>query len=81
MRDVFKTQLKAILRAAAFGDIRIMYPMIVSVEEFRKANTILEECKAGAARAKAAVSGKHQHGYHGRNAGGGFYSGGIGEGG
>lgn len=46
MRDVFKTQLKAILRAAAFGDIRIMYPMIVSVEEFRKANTILEECKA-----------------------------------
>lgn len=46
MRDVFKTQLKAILRAAAFGDIRIMYPMIVSVEEFRKANSILEECKA-----------------------------------
>ena len=46
MRDVFKTQLKAILRAAAFGDIRIMYPMIVSVEEFRKANAILEECKA-----------------------------------
>ena len=43
MRDVFKTQLKAILRAAAFGDIRIMYPMIVSVEEFRKANAILEE--------------------------------------
>lgn len=46
MRDVFNTQLKAILRAAAFGDIRIMYPMIVSVEEFRKANAILEECKA-----------------------------------
>ena len=45
MRDVFKTQLKAILRAAAFGDIRIMYPMIVSVEEFRKANELLEECK------------------------------------
>ena len=45
MRDVFKTQLKAILRAAAFGDIRIMYPMIVSVEEFRKANQLLEECK------------------------------------
>ena len=46
MRDVFKTQLKAILRAAAFGEIRIMYPMIVSVEEFRKANALLEECKA-----------------------------------
>lgn len=45
MRDVFKTQLKALLRAAAYGDIRIMYPMIVSVEEFRKANELLEECK------------------------------------
>lgn len=45
MRDVFKTQLKAILRAAAFGDIRIMYPMIVSLEEFRKANALLEDCK------------------------------------
>lgn len=45
MRDVFKTQLKALLRAAAYGDIRIMYPMIVSVEEFRKANKLLEECK------------------------------------
>ena len=45
MRDVFKTQLKAILRAAAYGEIRIMYPMIVSVEEFRTANRLLEECK------------------------------------
>lgn len=45
MRDVFKTQLKAILRAAAYGDIRIMYPMIVSVEEFHTANQLLEECK------------------------------------
>ena len=45
MRDVFKTQLKAILRAAAYGDIRIMYPMIVSLEEFQTANRLLEECK------------------------------------
>ena len=45
MRDVFKTQLKALLRAAAYGDIRIMYPMIVSLEEFRTANRLLEECK------------------------------------
>lgn len=45
MRDVFKTQLKAILRAAAFGEIRIMYPMIASVEEFQRANALLEECK------------------------------------
>lgn len=45
MQDVFKTQLKAILRAAAYGDIRILYPMIVSVEELRAANRLLEECK------------------------------------
>ena len=45
MKDVFKTQLKAILRAAAYGDIRVMYPMIVSLEEFRAANKLLEECK------------------------------------
>lgn len=45
MLDVFKAQLKALLRASAFGDIRIMYPMIISVEEFLEANKILEECK------------------------------------
>ncbi len=53
MRDVFKTQLKAILRAAAFGEIRIMYPMIVSLEEFRKASALLEECKAELRERKA----------------------------
>ena len=45
LKDVFKTQLRAILRASAFGDIRIMYPMIISVEEFKAANEVLEECK------------------------------------
>lgn len=45
MQDVFKTQLKAILRASVYGDIRILYPMIVSVEELRAANRLLEECK------------------------------------
>ncbi|MDF2821902.1 MAG: Phosphoenolpyruvate-protein phosphotransferase of system [Clostridiales bacterium] len=43
--DVFKAQLKAILRASAFGHIRIMYPMIISIEELEQANTILSECK------------------------------------
>lgn len=43
---VFKPQLKALLRASAFGDIRIMYPMIISVEEFLESNKVLEECKA-----------------------------------
>lgn len=43
--DIFKTQLRAILRASAFGKIRIMYPMIISVTEVKKANALLEECK------------------------------------
>ena len=44
-QDIFKTQLRAILRASAYGQIKIMYPMITSVNEVRKANEILDECK------------------------------------
>jgi len=44
--DIFKVQLRALLRASAFGDIHIMYPMIASVEEVKCANVMLEECKA-----------------------------------
>ncbi len=44
-KDFFKTSLKAILRASAFGNIAIMYPMISSKEEISKANEILEEAK------------------------------------
>lgn len=43
--DVFKVQLRAILRASAFGNLKIMYPMISNVQELRKANEILEECR------------------------------------
>ena len=43
--DIFKVQLRALLRASAFGDIHIMYPMIASVEEVKQANTMLDECK------------------------------------
>lgn len=45
LKDVFKSQLKAILRAGVFGYVRIMYPMIISIEEVILANEILEECK------------------------------------
>jgi len=41
--DVFKTQLRAILRAAAHGNIRVMFPMISSVEEVRQAVQMLDE--------------------------------------
>jgi phosphotransferase system enzyme I (PtsI) len=43
---IFKTQLRAILRASASGKIRIMYPMISNVDEVIRANGMLEECKA-----------------------------------
>ena len=45
-KDIFKTQLRAILRASAFGTVSIMFPMIISVREVRDAKEILEECKA-----------------------------------
>ena len=44
-KEMFKTQLRAILRASQYGQIKIMYPMISSINEIRKANMILEECK------------------------------------
>lgn len=46
LREVFKTQLRAVLRAAVYGNVRMMYPLIVSMEELMEANQILEECKA-----------------------------------
>ena len=44
-RDLFKTQLRAILRASAFGDIRIMFPLITCVEELREGRAVVEELK------------------------------------
>ena len=43
--EVFKTQLRAILRASAFGKISIMFPMIISVEEVKKIKVIVNEVK------------------------------------
>lgn len=43
--DLFKTQLRALLRASVFGNLKIMYPMISSVEEVRKAKGILNEVR------------------------------------
>jgi len=43
--EIFKTQLRAILRASVFGDVRIMFPMISTVEELVKARGIMEEAQ------------------------------------
>lgn len=44
-RDILKTQLRAILRASSYGKLRIMYPMISSAQEIRKANLVLQDAK------------------------------------
>jgi phosphotransferase system enzyme I (PtsI) len=43
--DLFKTQLRAILRASVHGNLKMMYPMITSLEELRQANKIFNEVK------------------------------------
>jgi phosphoenolpyruvate-protein phosphotransferase (PTS system enzyme I) len=43
--DIFRTQLRAILRASAYGNVKIMYPMISGIKELREANAILESVK------------------------------------
>ncbi len=43
--EIFKTQLRALFRASAFGNISIMYPMIISVDEVRKIKTIVAEIR------------------------------------
>lgn len=46
MRDMFRTQLRALLRAGACGNVKIMFPMIASVGEFREAKAVVAACMA-----------------------------------
>jgi len=44
-KDIFKVQLRALLKASNYGNLKIMFPMICNVEEIREAKELLEECK------------------------------------
>ncbi len=44
--DIYKPQLRALLRASAFGNIRIMVPLVTCIEEYREAKALVEELKA-----------------------------------
>lgn len=44
--SILKTQFRALLRASAFGKIKIMLPMIVSIDEFRRSKAIFDDCKS-----------------------------------
>ena len=50
--DIFKIQLKGLLRASAHGKLRILFPLISGIEEIRQAKAVLEEVKKGLKRAK-----------------------------
>ena len=43
--EIFKTQLRAILRASAVGNVKIMFPMISGLDELRRSIAVLEDCK------------------------------------
>lgn len=45
MKDIFKEQLRAILRASAYGHVRIMFPMMISLEELKAAKAVVQECR------------------------------------
>ena len=44
-QEILKTQFRALLRASKYGQIKIMLPMIMDIEEVRKAKAIFENCK------------------------------------
>jgi phosphotransferase system enzyme I (PtsI) len=45
-RDMFRTQLRALLRASAFGKIKIMFPLVSGVQELRQVKTLIREVRA-----------------------------------
>src|SRR5438046_2199929 len=60
--DIFKTQLRAILRASAVGNVKIMFPMISGLEELRGAISVLAECKEELCASKIDIGDKTEVG-------------------
>lgn len=56
--DIFKSQLRAILRASAFGNIKVMFPMISGIEELKQAIALLNESKKELRTKKASFNDK-----------------------
>jgi phosphotransferase system enzyme I (PtsI) len=54
--NLFKTQLRALLRASVYGNLHIMFPMVATLNEFRKAKKLIEECKIELKNENVAVS-------------------------
>ncbi|WP_172249560.1 phosphoenolpyruvate--protein phosphotransferase [Saccharibacillus deserti] len=61
-QDIFRTQLRALLRASVHGDLRIMFPMIATLVEFREAKALLEEERANLKSEGIAVADEIQLG-------------------
>ncbi|WP_458412273.1 phosphoenolpyruvate--protein phosphotransferase [Schinkia sp. CFF1] len=55
-QDIFRTQLRALLKASTFGNLRIMFPMIATLDEFREAKKILFEEKAALVKSGIAIN-------------------------
>ena len=67
--EIFKTQLRALFRASNYGNIAIMYPMIISVDEVRQIKEIVAEVKAELT-AENIPFGECRTGNHDRDTGG-----------
>lgn len=61
-KDIFKTQLRALLRASVYGNLRIMFPMISGVNELREAKKVIEEVKSELAGENIKISDEIQIG-------------------
>ena len=69
-QKIFRTQLKAILRASAFGQVRVMFPLISSPREMQEGRKLLEEVKAELKKEKVRLRRQTAGGGHDRGAGG-----------